>query len=291
MTCNLRSPHVTSLLHTLTRRPSDHHEAGQERSLVLVPRGGDPVEVSTLWLVSPLVREVMASVASEDKVILLPDCDKEDVTRGLALLRDSGHDDGDQIKKKQGSGANKTKTHTEEDKYSISKDGTLCYNDPILGKVPVNPDLKAVSSNKDDEKEKETYDNSDTQNEDINEKHTTIGESTYDPRDYEEKPVETGGISRKIWKENVMKDHNSAKSTKKSTTKRKFTAMFSVSCPFCSSEFFGNNSKLKDKLKCHLGRIHFLEEMEMELKRYFLDDDKCEYCDRFFKGSLRRKST
>ena len=92
MTCNLRSPHVTSLLHTLTRRPSDHHEAGQERSLVLVPRGGDPVEVSTLWLVSPLVREVMASVASEDKVILLPDCDKEDVIRGPALRRDSGED-------------------------------------------------------------------------------------------------------------------------------------------------------------------------------------------------------
>ena len=59
-----------------------------------MPRGvlSDQVEASTLWLVSPLVREVMASVAGEDKVILLPDCDKEDVTRGLALLRESGED-------------------------------------------------------------------------------------------------------------------------------------------------------------------------------------------------------
>ena len=98
MSCNLRSGHVTSLLHSLTRRPSKHDQPGQERledrPLYLVPRGGlcDPVEASRLWLLSPLVRAVMASVASEDAVILLPDFDKDDVTRGLALLRYSGED-------------------------------------------------------------------------------------------------------------------------------------------------------------------------------------------------------
>ena len=100
MSCNLRSGHVTSLLASLTRRPSRHDQGEQERPedrpLYLVTRAGprDPVEASRLWLLSPLVRSLMASVTSEaeDAVILLPDCDKDDVIRGLAVLRYSGED-------------------------------------------------------------------------------------------------------------------------------------------------------------------------------------------------------
>ena len=85
-----------SLLQWLTR-PSSHdpeQERSEIRALRLIPSdGGRALEAGTLWLLSPLVRSLMASLSvSEDAVILLPDCHRDDVTVGLGLLRDSGQD-------------------------------------------------------------------------------------------------------------------------------------------------------------------------------------------------------
>ena len=215
MNCNLRSPHVTSLLHTLTRRPSDHHEAGQGRRLVLVPRGGDPVEASTLWLVSPLVREVMASVAGEDKVILLPDCDKEDVTRGLALLRDSGEDTlvfsagvrG--FLETVGVDVSRSEVWVKEEPVEREENAAKERNDSEVSTATEEYDTdEPFSENVPEETDKqnavdEMIERSEMRGEDISDKNITIGESTYDPEDNdEEESAETIESLPRIQKEN-----------------------------------------------------------------------------------------
>ena len=299
---------MTSLLHTLTQRPSEHLEAGQKRPLILVPRDSDPVEASTLWLVSPLVREVMASVAGEDKVILLPDFEKEDVTRGLALLSNSGEDtmvfsagvrsfleavgidvsSSEVLVKPEPLEEEENTVKERNDSSEMSTDKEDADNDEFS-----ENGSEELEENIEDEQNalEELIDNTDTQSGDIDDKHSKIGESTYDPEKIDEEESEEKVESLpKIQKENVMKDNKSATITPKINARTKLTAMFSVSCPFCSSEFFGNHSKLRDKLKCHLGQRHFLKEMEIELKKYFVDSDKCQECSRIFASkSAKRK--
>ena len=64
---------------------------------------------------------------------------------------------------------------------------------------------------------------------------------------------------------------------------------YSVACPFCSREFVGNKAKLRDKIKCHLGFKHFVEEIDEEAKIFFGKDDKCKDCGRIFKKHTKRK--
>ena len=264
-----------------------------------MPRGGDPVEASTLWLVSPLVREVMASVAGEDKVILLPDCDMEEVTRGLALLGSSGEDTlvfsagvrG--FLETVGVDVSRSEVWVKEEPVEREENAAKERNDSEVSTATEEYDTdEPFSENVPEETDKqnavdEMIERSEMRGEDISDKNITIGESTYDPEDNdEEESAETIESLPRIQKENAGKNNKFATNTKRSNS----TALFSVSCPFCSSEFFGNKAKLRDKLKCHLGQKHFLEEMDIELKRYFLDNDKCEECGRIFKGkSAKRK--
>ena len=51
-----------------------------------------------------------------------------------------------------------------------------------------------------------------------------------------------------------------------------------VNCVYCERTFVGSLSKLKDKLKCHIGNIHFSREMEKEISVFFDNDHKCKEC-------------
>ena len=63
-----------------------------------------------------------------------------------------------------------------------------------------------------------------------------------------------------------------------------------VKCIFCERRFVGSRSKLKDKLKCHIGNIHFSQEMQKEISIFFDDRNNCLKCGKFYhRGNMKRK--
>ena len=64
-----------------------------------------------------------------------------------------------------------------------------------------------------------------------------------------------------------------------------------ANCPVkkCSRLFTG--AKVKDSLKCHIGRMHFNQEIQDLVDReYFVDSNKCKYCGKLFSNqSTKRK--
>ena len=63
-----------------------------------------------------------------------------------------------------------------------------------------------------------------------------------------------------------------------------------VNCVYCQRKFVGCRSKLKDKLKCHIGNIHFSQEMEEEISVFFNTDHKCKECGKYYhQESMKRK--
>jgi len=63
-----------------------------------------------------------------------------------------------------------------------------------------------------------------------------------------------------------------------------------VNCVYCERTFVGSLSKLKDKLKCHIGNIHFCQEMEKEISVFFNKDHKCKECGKtYHQDHMKRK--
>lgn len=318
MSCNLRSGHVTSLLHSLTRLPSKHDQPEQERPedrpLYLVPRGGlcDPVEASRLWLLSPLVRAVMASVASEDAVILLPDFEKDDVTRGLALLRYSGEDTmvftagvksfleavGMDVSRSEvwvKQEPLEREENVEEEKNdsedtSTGTDGNSTGDNDYIPESVTDEKQENIEEESDEDGSDEEQASEEEAEESLKEKsHDNvdvsigIGNTTYNPESSDDQ--EEDEVLENI---DTIDEKNFAKKAVKTSS---LGHSLSVSCPFCSRDFFGSTSKLKDKLKCHLGYKHFVEELDEEAKIFFDEDNKCKEngCGKIYKNKFAKR--
>ena len=63
-----------------------------------------------------------------------------------------------------------------------------------------------------------------------------------------------------------------------------------VNCRYCGRQFSGCLSKLKDKLKCHIGNIHFSQEMQKEISVFFNNDHECKECGKsYHQEHMKRK--
>ena len=63
-----------------------------------------------------------------------------------------------------------------------------------------------------------------------------------------------------------------------------------VKCVYCERTFVGSLSKLKDKLKCHIGNIHFSHQMEKEISVFFNNDHQCKECGKsYHQEHMKRK--
>ena len=49
-------------------------------------------------------------------------------------------------------------------------------------------------------------------------------------------------------------------------------------CPNCPRRFSGSASKMRDKLKCHIGYVHYQKDILNEVKKYFNNSDSCKEC-------------
>ena len=63
-----------------------------------------------------------------------------------------------------------------------------------------------------------------------------------------------------------------------------------VKCVYCERPFVGSLSKLKDKLKCHIGNIHFSHQMEKEILVFFNNAHQCKECGKsYHQEHMKRK--
>merc|ERR1719427_1296767 len=62
-----------------------------------------------------------------------------------------------------------------------------------------------------------------------------------------------------------------------------------VKCPSCPRVFTGTLGRLKDMLRCHLGNIHFQNEISVEVKNYFGNGVKCNECKKVFQSATTKK--
>jgi len=76
---------------------------------------------------------------------------------------------------------------------------------------------------------------------------------------------------------------------KPSPNNRKKFEKRDVKCPSCPRVFTGTQGRLKDMLRCHLGSIHFQDEILGEVKKYFGNSVKCRVCNKVFQNATTKK--
>jgi len=70
-----------------------------------------------------------------------------------------------------------------------------------------------------------------------------------------------------------------------SVVNQSYSRVQEVKCPNCPRKFSGSVSRLMDMLKCHIGHIHFKNELMSEIKTYFPNSTKeCNVCKKIFNG-------
>jgi hypothetical protein len=69
-----------------------------------------------------------------------------------------------------------------------------------------------------------------------------------------------------------------------------------VHCPRCPHKFIGTKSKLRDRLRCHIGMVHYGRELTAEVKRLFTnditwvnEDIPCKECGKAYKKNAAKK--
>ena len=178
-------------------------ETENDGNLVISGSDGVPININNLWLFSPLVRSILASLTkAEQHLIILPGISSEDIRNGLAIL--NGPDPDNEL---------------------------IFFNK----KAKVVLDSLGIDLTK-SELVKRSDDNL--------------------------KIADRGAV------------RNSQE----------------VNCVYCERTFVGSLSKLKDKLKCHIGNIHFTQEMQEEISVFFNNDHKCKECGKsYHKENMKRK--
>merc|ERR1719427_1439641 len=91
----------------------------------------------------------------------------------------------------------------------------------------------------------------------------------------------------------VEQDENTSFSNKQkpfpnNSVRKKFEKR-DLKCPSCPRVFTGTLGRLKDMLRCHLGNIHFQNEISVEVKNYFGNGVKCNECKKVFQSATTKK--
>ena len=228
-------------------------ETDEDHNVTIMDSAGVATKATNLWVYSPLVRSVLDTLTRDHQhLLILPDFSAGDISKGLGLLRGS------------------------ECEELYFNRGTKCFLETIG--VEMTGSQAMVTR---EEVKLESVDTSERSEETEHvkpESVVTIGKSK-----------ETEYVKL----ENVDRDcsENVEEVTKESLYRSDWSKHTEeVKCNSCERRFVGSRSKLKDKLKCHIGNIHFNREMKQEISIFFDSNNKCKRCGKFYhQDSMKRK--
>ena len=228
-------------------------ETDEDHYVTIIDSVGVSTRATNLWVYSPLVRSVLDTLTRDHQhLLILPDFSAADISKGLGLLRGS------------------------ECEELYFNRGTKCFLETIGVQMTgsqamvTRGEVKLESVDTSDRSEETEYvklksvDMSDT-----SEQTEYVKQENVD-RDWSEKveEVKKESLYRSDWSKHKEE----------------------VKCNSCERRFVGSRSKLKDKLKCHIGNIHFNREMKHEISIFFDSNNKCKRCGKFYhQDNMKRK--
>ena len=247
-------------------------ESCPNHQLVIATSDNEVIDARNLWIFSGYIRSMIGSLRELiEPVLIMPQFSSQEVRTGLKILEMSQLDI---IIFDKG-----VRAFLETVGVNINKCEIFVKEEP-------REELEsAIMMNEDDNEEKEKEELESIQQQLLSE------EGNEQDTKREETEKENNQLELAIEETIIINNENlESQNTDLNYRNIENKGPSSVTCMFCEKEFYGTISKLKDKLKCHIGPVHYREQLQQEVDNFFGKNNVCKACGKITSnGRLQRK--